>query len=208
MLSLSPRTDLYRFMLPDDFLPKEVCDKYKKIINKDANVFTEPIDYLNESIVSISIPGISDINIEQSQTSTNPIVRSNNGLTGMGRINREPIHPNTYVGTSNPLEKIDREFTISFRRNQNLYNYFMIYETIFHRICKHINYKDGDNFKIYLLDEDGVATSYIELYQCHINGISGLDFNFTKTERDNDSFDVSWNFNNINFEFINMEKMQ
>lgn len=207
MLSLSPRTDLYRFMLPDEFLPEEVDKKYKQLINKDAAVFTEPIDYLNESIQSITIPGISDINIEQNQTSTNPIIRSNGDAQGMGRINREPSHPNTYVGTNNPLEKINREFSISFRRNQNLYNYFMIYETIFHRVCKHINYNDGDFFKIYLLNEDGVATSYIELQQCHINGIDGLEFDFSKVDRQADTFSVTWNFNNINFEFIDIEKV-
>ena len=207
MLSLSPRYDLYRFLLPDGFLPKEIEDKYRKLINKDASVITEPLDYLNESIVGINIPGIKDINIDQTQTSTNPITGRNANGRDLGRINREPAHPNSYIGTSNPLEKINREFTVTFRRNQNLYNYFMIYETIFYRICKHMDYNDSDNFKIFLLSEDGTITSYIMLYQCLIDGIDGLEFDFSKVERQADTFQVTFRFNNIDYEFINKEEL-
>ena len=78
----------------------------------------------------------------------------------------------------------------------------MIYETIFHRICKHMDYDDGDDFKIFLLDESGTISSYIILYQCLIDGIDGLEFDFSKVERQMDSFQVTFKFNNINFEFM------
>ena len=203
MLSLSPRYDLYRFMLPDGFLPDEVKEKYQKIINKDSNVFIDALDYLNESIVGITVPGVKDINIVQTQTSSNPIVPRNSSVKNdLGRINREPAHPNTYVGTNNPLEKIDQEFQVTFRKNQDLYNYFMVYETIFYRICKHLDYNDSDDFKIFLLNESGNITSNIILKQCHIDGIDGLEFNFSKVERETDSFQVTFKFNNIDFEFV------
>ena len=73
MLSLAPRLDLFRFAFPKDFLPKDIETKYRHILEKNSWVITTPIDYLNESIQGIKIPGISDINIQQTQHSNNSI---------------------------------------------------------------------------------------------------------------------------------------
>lgn len=205
MLSLSPRFDLFRFMLPDTFLPEDIKEKYNEIINRDPSVYITPLEYLNESIVGISLPGISEINIDQTQTSTNGIIPTNKSTNGFGKINKEPSHQNTYIGTSNPLDKIEKDFTVTFRRNQGLYNYYMIYETIFHRICKPNDYKDHDDFKIFFTNGEGVAVSYVQLFQCHIDGIEGLNFEYTKTDRENDTFQVRFKFNNIDFNFIDIE---
>ena len=137
-LSLSPRWDLFRFSFPKDFLPEPINDKYMNVLSKNAGVIVTPIDYLNESIQSISIPGISDINIQQQQHSTNSIVRSN--IPGKKVINTEPKTDITYTTSNNPLDKIEKEFRVKFRLNQGLFNYYMLYETIFYRICKPLDY--------------------------------------------------------------------
>ena len=134
MLSLSPRYDLFKFSFPKDFLPEVINEKYNKIINKNPGVLTTSIDYLNESIQSITIPGISDINIQQQQHSSNSIKLNDN------KTNVEPKTDITYTSSTNPLDKINKEFKVTFRMNHGLYNYFMIYETIFYRICKPFKY--------------------------------------------------------------------
>lgn len=196
MLSLSPRYDLFRFEFPKDYLPPEVNEKWQEVLNIEPGVFVRPIDYLNETIKAITIPGISDINIEQPQHSTNPIERTHN------RINVDANQNNTYVGSANPLDKISREFRVTFRVNNGFYNYFMLYETIFWRICKHELYEGGDDFYIDLLDEDGTARSRIKLFQCHIDGIDGLDLSYDKIDRQSDTFDVTFKFNNIDYVFL------
>ena len=60
MLSLSPRYDLFRFSFPKDFLPKDLEEKYQKLFITDSAVISSPINYLNESIVGVTFPGISD----------------------------------------------------------------------------------------------------------------------------------------------------
>ncbi len=202
MLSLSPRYDLFRFELPKEFLPKEVRDKWTEVLSQEPGVVNDPIDYLNESIRSISIPGITDINIQQTQHSTNPIDRNT------GKINTDANQNNTYIGSANPLDKINREIRVTFRINNGLYNYFMIYETIFHRMCKHILYDDGDNFNIDLLNEEGVVSSRIKLYQCHIDGIDGLDLSYDKVDRQHETFDVTFKFNNIDYVFLTDTKSE
>lgn len=200
MLSLSPRWDLFRFNLPKDFLPEEVEEKYTKILSENAGVLTTPIDYLNESITNVSIPGITDVNIQQQQHSNNSIERSN----VLGRINVEPKTDVTYTSTSNPLDRIDKTFKISFRMNQGLYNYFMVYETIFYRICKPFDYKPDPVLYIELLDEQGTIRSRIKFFDVHIDGIDGLEFDYSKMVRESQSFDVTFKFNNLDYEFIDI----
>ena len=199
MLSLSPRYDLFRFAFPKDFLPKEVEEKYSNIINKNPGVFTSAIDYLNESIQGITIPGITDVNIQQEQHSSNSIGRLK------GKFNVEPKTDITYTTPSNPLDKIEKQFKVTFRMNQGLYNYFMLYETIFYRICKPLLYEPDKVLCLELLDEDGVIISRIKFFDVYIDGIDGLDFNFNKVERDAGTFEVNFKFNNLDYEFVNVE---
>lgn len=201
-LSLSPRYDLFRFMLPNEFLPKEVESKWQKYIDKDAVVVLKPLDYLNESIKGITIPGISDVNIQQNQHGSNTIVRQNASKYNLGRINVEPNADNVWVSSANPLDKISREFQVTFRLNQGMYNYFMMYETLFYRICKPELYDKGTDFFIDLLNEEGVAVSRIYLYDCKMDGIDGLEFSYDKVERQSDTFNVTFKFNNIDFDLV------
>lgn len=195
MLSLSPRYDLFKFSFPKDFLPQEIIEKYDNILSKNAGVITNSIDYLNESIQGVNIPGISDILTTQVQHGSNPIERVKN------RINVEPSHEIAYKSSTNPLSNIDTEFKVTFRMNQGLYNYFMLYETIFHHICKHINKESEPVLYVEILDDEGVSIAKVKFIDVHINGIDGLEFNYNKIERDSGTFDVSFKFNNIDFDF-------
>ena len=196
MLSLSPRFDQFRFLFPKEFLPPEVTEKWQRKINKDSAVIPTPIAYLNESIRGVPFPGLSDLTVPQQQHSTNAIKRT------LGRINVEPNQNNTTYATGNPLDKIQREITVKFRMNQGLYNYWMLYETIFYRYCKPELYKDGDNLEIYILDEDGTRCARVSLEQCHISGIDGLDFSFDKSDRQVDEFSLTIVFNNIDLDLL------
>lgn len=198
MLSLSPRYDLFRFALPKDFLPKEVEEKYARIINQNNAVITSPIEYLNESIQAINFPGISDIIVQQQQHSFNDIERKK------GKINVEPKREMIYQTPANPLDRIEQSFKVTFRTNQGLYNYFMLYETIFHQICKPLDRGHQPVFYIELLSETGTVISKIIFKDVLIDGIEGLEFNYSKIERDAGTFDVTFKFSNIDFDFIDI----
>ena len=121
-----------------------------------------------------------------------------------GKINMEPAHPNVTLSSENILAKIGNTFTVTFRQNQGLYNYFMLYESIFHRFVKPELYRQNESelFDVIFLDENSVPVSRMMLYQPEFNGISGLEFSYDKVERQSDTFDVMFTFNNINFDFI------
>ncbi len=200
MLSLSPRYDLFKFSLPKDFLPIEIEEKYTNILNKNAAVISTPIDYLNESIQGVSFPSISDINVVQEQHGSNDIKRSNSG--GLGKMNVEPKHDILHVTSENPLEKISKEFKVTFRLNQGFYNYFMIYETIFYKICKPLRYGPIPVLYIDLMDGSGKVNARVKFIDCYIDGIDGLEFDYSKVERNVGTFDITFKFNNIDFDLV------
>ncbi len=206
MISLSPRYDLFRIALPKSFLPVEILDKYTKILERDPNVFSTPIDYLNESIQGVSIPGMNSLTMEQTQHSSNSIIRSG-AQEGrpLGRINVEPSLSINYKEAANPLDKIEREFKITFKRNQGLYNYFMLYETAFWQFLKPLDKSLDRTIYVELLDEYGAVTSYVLFKDCLIDGMDGLEFGYNKAERDADTFQVSFKFNNIDFDYIDLK---
>lgn len=205
MISLSPRYDLFRIALPKSFLPSEILEKYEEILRRDPNVFSTPIDYLNESIQGITIPGLTELTMEQQQHSSNQIVRSGPSKDQpIGRLNVEPSLQINYKSPANPLNQLEREFNITFRKNQGLYNYFMLYETAFWQFMKTTNKPIDRTIYVELLDEYGAVTSYIQFKDCYIQGIEGLEFGYNKTERDSGTFQVTFKYNNIDFDYLDL----
>ena len=204
MLSLSPRLDLFVFRFPKDFLPKEIEEKYTLLLNKEKVIIRTPIDYLNESIQGVSFPGISDLLVEQQQISQHPEnLNAQSGLK-MKRVNVEPTRNNVTYSPKNILSQIGGEFTVTLRKNQGLYNYFMIYETIFYKVLKEYDNvtKKDDLFEIDILDSTGKVIGRVKLFHPRIDGIDGLEFSYNKLERQVETFDLKFRFNNIDFDIL------
>lgn len=206
MLSLAPRYDLFRFEFPKEFIPGEIYEKYQKYLMHNPGVITDPLNYLNESVRGINFPGITDLVITQPQHSYNTGITPERKSTGkksdLGRINVEPIQQNTYKSPSNPLSNIERICRVSFRLNQDMMNYFMLLEILFYYHGKHLNYqiKHGDlRFTVYFPDETGRIISKIDMDQCLMSGLDGIEFSYDKVSRDTGDFSMSFNFNNINY---------
>lgn len=200
-LSLAPRFDQFRFMIPKEYIPAAVREKYDRMLAKNPSPFMSSMDYLNVSIKGISLPAIENLIVEQPQISRNS--NTENGRL-RGRINIEPAHTNVTLSSENILSKINNTFTVTFRQNQGLYNYFMIYESIFHRYMKPELYRQNETelFDVVFLDEESIPVSRMMLYQPEFNGISGLDFSYDKVERQTDTFEVVFTFNDIDFDFF------
>lgn len=198
MLSLSPRYDLVRFHLPKTFIPPIVEEKYTKYLNTEAYTMKTAIDYLNESIQGVTMPGISGLTITQQQHGLNNIDINK----AKNRLNVEPMHEITYISSGNPLEKMDKEFKVTFRTNQSLLNYFMLYETAFYYACREYRWDCEPVMYIEILNEDGTVISKVKFMDVYIDGIEGLDFNYSKVEREANTFDVTFKFNNIDFEYL------
>ena len=60
MLALNNRKDGYRFLLPDEFIPEEINEKYAEVLKKRHSFYRKPIDFLNETIQGIQVLGVQD----------------------------------------------------------------------------------------------------------------------------------------------------
>ena len=198
-LSLSPRYDLVRFYLPKTFIPTDVEEKYTKYLNSDSFIMKTAIDYLNESIQGVTMPGISGLTMTQQQHGSNNIKLNTKNRT---RINVEPMHEITHISSGNPLEKMDKEFKVTFRTNQSMLNYFMLYETAFHHACREYRHEPERVMYIEILNEEGVVIAKVKFMDVYIDGIDGIEFNYNKVEREANTFDVTFKFNNIDFEYF------
>lgn len=206
-ISLKPRFDLFRFVFPLTFFPQHVIDKYKKIMDSNQSLFTSPVDYINESIIGVTIPGISDLIVTQPQISHNA---SPDIHVGLGKLRVEPKRDQSYLSAENILTKIENTFTVKMRKNQGLYNYFMMYETILHHYDKRAEYerKPIDNFVIDIMNETGSVTTKVILKQPVVSSIEGLEFSYNKIERQGEEFNVTFSYNNIDFEFLPYTKVE
>lgn len=181
MLSLPPRHDLFRFEFPKDFISDEIAASIKVTLGAVNGPLREPIDYLNESIVGVNIPGISDLMTQQQTTwfSSQPYA----------------------VKPSNPLDKITKEFKVTFRLNNGLYNFFMMFNAL---LAKHHTeprpFRD-DYLELCLLNAGGERTLNVRFYNCVIKGVDKLSLSYNKIERQVESFEVTFAFANIDIEF-------
>lgn len=203
-LSLSPRYDLFRVMFDKTFLPKEVTDKYQEIMDKHSNVITTPIDYLNESIQGFHLPGLSDLIVEQQQHGHN----KHNGIRNMEYWKGQGVEPakaQHYISPANTLSLVEDVVTITFRMNVGLYNYFMLYESLLLKQSKAPAVQPDDDLIIFLLNELGEGVCKIILRDIIVESLDGLDFNYSRSERQNETFDLRLKFNDIAFDFVNLK---
>jgi len=192
MLSLAPRFDLFRLLLPKDFIPEELNAKYTKLLTSKQYPLSSPLEYLSESLVSCDILGIDDLVVMQRQTGIN---------MRMHRVKTEPTSEVPFsVHTAAPLEKLNRTIDLSFRMNQGFYNYFMLYEILFWRFCKPEMRTSCPQVVLYMLNTRGEITTKLTFYDVFFQGIDGLDFSYANISRMADTFSLSLAFNDIKIE--------
>ena len=67
MFALRGRQDKFRFMLPDEFIPEEINEKYTKILTSKHSFFKKPIDFVNETIQKIQVLGFNNATVAQEE---------------------------------------------------------------------------------------------------------------------------------------------
>lgn len=210
MFTLKGKQDGFRLLLPDEFIVNEINDKYTRIIKEKKGYLYRPIDFLNETIQGIQVLGFQDGVIEQIQPSHN----------GKPMIDADRIKQNNFMHTGseyvyrsekNPLALIDKTLNITFRHTLGFLNYFLIFENFWYQYSRDFQFKYPRNpknsnlveqFAIDLFDNIGQIYSRIILYNPIINGIDMLDLNYTQPIAQSQTFQVTFKYSNIDYQFI------
>lgn len=202
MFTLKKRKDTYRLLLPKEFIPQELTEKYGKILRQAKSFYTRPIDFLNESIQKIDILGFNGGTMLQQQTAIGAPIRNPNRIA-QNQFN----HMTTdvpYRATANPIQLIDKTLNIEFRHTLGYLNYFLLLESFIYQYSRDTKgIPDLDyNFKIELLNENGAVYSNIVLDHPLIDGMDMLSFDNTQPISSPESFKCIFKYRNFDYQFI------
>lgn len=204
MLGLKGRQDKFRLQFPKDFLLPEIEEKYTKVLTEKHSFIVSPIEFLNESIQGVQILGFTGASMQQQQTnigvaSTNQNTRK---LTMMHTFNDQ-----TYRSEKNPVALIDKTINVIFRHSLGFINYFMLFENFFTQYARGTSYDDLiKQISIDIMNERGEIYARVFLTGPIIDAMDMLDLSYTQPIAQSQTFQVTFKYSNIEFQFISEDE--
>lgn len=180
-MRLSSQASQFIFNLPGDFLPNEILQTYRPILEKNWIQYEDVVAYLNSTIKSVNFPGISFDMPKQ--------------MTMRGKERQfKPAKNVQDITTTHDL-------TITLRSVDSDLNYWLMFDII----SKH--YLDTDNaflnpFTITCVDIHRDAIYIIRFYEIILKGMSENTFNYSQQKVSAKDFTLNFHFNFYDIEFI------
>lgn len=179
-MRLTSQGSQFVFSLPSDFLPPEIIQTYKPILEKNWVQYDNVIDYLSSTIKGIDFPGI------RFDTPSQTLIR------GKQRM---------YKPATNIQDIVNHEINITFASVDSHLNYFLMYDII----GKH--YLDTDNlfvnpFSMTALDihRDGIYK--INFFEIIVKSLSDNRFDYSQQKVSSPEFTMTFHFNFYDMEFL------
>ena len=201
MFSLKGRQDNFKLIIPDDFISKEINEKYTNILKAQKSFLYRPIDFLNETIQSIEVLGFNNAVFTQQQTGS-----------GYPIINKQRIEENRFRHTSSevvyrseqtPINLIEKTLIIHFRHTLGFVNYFLLFENFWYQYSRDRKYDEiSESFSVNLLNNKGEIYSKILLTNPLINSMDMLGMNYAQPVAASQTFQVEFKYSNIDYQFI------
>lgn len=175
---LNARNNLFTFNFPRTLIPDTISNKYKTYLNRiPGNLIEEPIDYLNYSIQSVNLPGISYNPTEQSKK------------TGGTNVFRDVI----------PYTELFDEFTITMQLLDGYINYWLMFDLFnYYYSFNNPNPYLPDVFVIRTLDSEGHVIAQIKTDRVLFTELSSLELSYANNSPDFSTFDATFKFNSYN----------
>lgn len=174
----SADSNQFRFNFPKSFMPLAISTKYAKYMNRiPGNIISDPLELLNYSIQSVSLPSFSFDPIEQVD------------FPGTKRLYRSSL-PTT--------ELFAKELTVGMQMFDGHFNYWMMYEIFFYYYSskeKQIYLPDG--FRLQMIDNEGNILVTIHFDKVIFQTVPSLDLNFSTDAIGFKTFEVIFIYNNL-----------
>lgn len=180
-MRLSSQGSQFIFSLPSDFLPQEIINTYKPVLEKNWVQYETVIDYLNATIKSINYPGLSVQTPEQ------------NLIRGKTRAYKPAINVQDILSS--------HELAITFRSVDADLNYWLAYDIF----TKH--YLDVTNMYInpFILTAVDIwrdAIYRIKFMEIIAIGLSDNTFDYSQQKTNSKEFTITFKFNFTDVEFL------
>jgi hypothetical protein len=179
-MSLASQGSQFVFSLPPDFLPVEIVETYKPILEKNMTYYDSVIDYLNSSIKSVNFPGLS--------------VDLPNQMTYGGKKVERP-------SSKNVQDILSRELSITWYSKDSHLNYWLMVD-IFIKHYLNVDTMYIPPMKLTVLDAHRDAIYEINFSQILGVSMSDLEFDYSQQLYSNKEFTVVFKFNYLEIDFL------
>lgn len=174
---LNARQNGFIFHFPKTFLNDVVVDKYKGYVKRLPIPYDTVNDFINSTIQSVNFPTLRTIDTA------------------------EQIRPGgfkqTYKSATTLQNLIQRDFSVTFKLGEGFINYWIMYENI----VKFLDFKNKDeyfdDFRLLLLDNDGIIMASVLLQQPLVTSISEIQLNYANTTPNFAAFTVGFRCNYV-----------
>lgn len=171
---LNPRLNSFYFNFPKGFFSPRVVSKYEKYIKKQPIPFDDVQQYVNSTIQSIGVPGMSIDSVEQ--------VR--------------PLGKKIIYKSATPIQDLfSRDFTINFKHVDGFVNYFIMLDTI-------LDFLNFDNKQLHIptlplriMDNEGNVIVSVTFIEVIFTSFSNMDMNYTNNNPQVQSFSIGFKCN-------------
>lgn len=203
MFSLPSKRDGFRLLLPDEFIPDEIQEKYTKILAESHSFIIKPIEFLNETIQKVEVLGFNSGTVPQQQTSHGLPTRT------PSRVNQNWMQGGAsdvnYRNVASPAALIDHTLNVDFRHTLGYVNYFLLLESFYYQYARdtdNLNKNLDYSFNVDLLNENGCIYSRIVLDHPVIDGMDMLQFDYTQPLAQSSTFRCIFKYSNFDYQFI------
>jgi hypothetical protein len=173
----------FSIQFPRGFIPTEIISKYETYLNNNTfSIFKDVLSFLNHTIKSISIPGIT----------FSPSTQFKN----YGReINYRSGQPTQ--------ELFEKDITFTFSKTDGLINYFMLLEIF----TKYYNFSNNltlirEPLIVSIIDSNNVTTVILTFTDFIIDNLDSLDLDFSENEQAMDTFSLKCTFNQLQINIL------
>ncbi len=177
---LNPKLNSFYFNFPKGFFTERVTQKYQKYIEKQPIPFDTVAQYVNSTIQSIGIPGLTIDSVEQIR----------------------PLGKKISYKSATPVQDLfTQEFTIGFRNVDGFINYFIMMDAI----VDFLNFGNPDLFiqdlPVRIMDSEGNVVVSVTFQEVIFTSFSNIDLNFTNNNPQYQAFSLGFKCNYIDIKF-------
>jgi len=172
---LNSRNNLFEFKFPSHFIPDDVANKYKDYLGKIPGTLLErPIDFINMSVQSINLPGIT----------FDPISQADNDGTTRYHRGRIPVQ-NT----------VQRQFSVTLQLLDGYINYWIMVDTLLYYYADQTRDKYTPDIKLRILDAEGLGVASIAFEKPILHQISELNLSMAENVAEFNTFTLDFYYN-------------
>jgi hypothetical protein len=171
---LNPKSSSFYFVFPRGFFPKTVVDKYLPYIKRQPIPFDTVDNYINSTIQSVGIPGMTIDTVEQTRNLGKKI---------------------SYKSATPVQDLFSHEFEIRFKMVDGFINYFIMMDTLLHFLNFINDSLFIQNLPIRIMDNEGNIVTSITFKEVILTSLTEIELNYASNNPQFSQFGVGFKCN-------------